>query len=185
MYSACVKQHVSTCLSDQNKKSNNKQRGQYSIKEVRLALIGMLEGKSARQMEEHYRIPRSNLMRYFKSLADISANSTQSLSKLKIASLMEDAKDFYPPKVGECNKYFTHDEEEMFICMLEEAHNCAFPYDKDALKAMVSRSGQGSYGKVCLVRATVGCTCMIIIIIDSYNHHDKHTGFSSNRLLGS
>ena len=131
------------------RKSNNRTRSQYSIKDVRQALYGMLEGKSARAMEEHYLVPRSTLMRHFRTVTGVNANiRIQSLTKIQISSMMEKIKAFDLPQCGDNNKYFTRDEEEMFVVMLEEAHNCAFPYDKEALKAMVSRAGRVAYGKV-------------------------------------
>ena len=45
-----------------------KHKDQYKIEDVRKALAGMVESKSARRMQELFGVSRSNLMRWFEQL---------------------------------------------------------------------------------------------------------------------
>ena len=67
------------------------------------------------------------------------------LSKGEQATYLRKAQEFRPPfQTG--RRYFTDDEEELFVVVLEEAHDAAFPFDRDALKHLATRTGRKIYG---------------------------------------
>ena len=109
-------------------KVNNNHKGQYSIEHVRKALSGMITGHSARKMQEFYRVPRSNLMRWFEQLTGAKPNVRHPLSKSKQKEFLQKVQHYRPVNKSS-RKYFMPDEEEMFVICLEEAHNAAFPYN--------------------------------------------------------
>ena len=141
----CVQEEVPVSRATLPKVNNN-HKGEYSIEHVRKALCGMIEGNSARKMEQFYRVPRSNLMRWFEQLTGARPNATQPLPKPKQEEFIEKAKHFRPLNRNS-RQYFMPDEEEMFVICLEEAHNAAFPYNRDALKHMATCSGKKLFGK--------------------------------------
>ena len=123
-----------------------KRKDQYKIEDVRKALAGMVESKSARRMQELFGVPRSNLMRWFEQLTGRKASVKNRFNKREQQEFLIKAHQFRPP-LSQSRRYFTDDEEEMFVIMLEEAHNAAFPYDRDALKSLATSSGKKIYGK--------------------------------------
>ena len=108
----------------------------------------MLEGKSARKLEELTGVPRSNLMRYYTKITEMKANAKKPIKDTDLLlKFHERIKNFRPPKSGKHHRYFLDDEEEMFVCTLEEAHDAAFPYDRNLLVHMAESTGKEVYGK--------------------------------------
>lgn len=124
----------------------NDHRGQYKIETIRCALVGMIQGKSARCMQEFHKIPRSNLMRWYQQLTGKKANTRHPLNADEKKRFIEKAMQFELQQ-AHGRRYFTRDEEELFVTLVEEAHNAAFPYDREALKHLATTSGKEIYGK--------------------------------------
>ena len=120
--------------------------GEYTIAQIREALAGMIVGKSRRQMQELYRIPATNLRRYYIQLIGRPPNSEKGLPKVQQAKWQRLVKEFIPTTRGKVG-YFLKDEEELFVITLEEAWRAAFPYDTDMLERMASKAGKLVYGE--------------------------------------
>ena len=86
------------------------------------------------------------MMRWFEQLTGRKASVKNRFNKREQQEFLIKAHQFRPP-LSQSRRYFTDDEEEMFVIMLEEAHNAAFPYDRDALKSLATSSGKKIYGK--------------------------------------
>ena len=123
-----------------------KKKKEYRIEDIRTALHGMLQGKSARQMSELTRVPRSNLMRWFEKVTGARANVRAKLSDVERNKFNEVVANFRPARSGKHARYFFDDEEELFVCTVEEAHDAAFPYDRHALLHIVNETGVKVYG---------------------------------------
>ena len=129
------------------KKCITLKEGQYTIQDIRRGLQGMILGKSRREMEEYTRVPSTNLRRHFLSLVGRAPNTKIPLTKEEQKKFLPLAENYLPKGRGDGMRYFTLDEEEMFVITIEEAHAAAFPYDADTVERMASTAGKGVYGK--------------------------------------
>ena len=107
----------------------------------------MILGKSRRQMQELTKVPASNLRRYFVDLVGRPPNKQTPLTATEMQAFLDLTKSYIPTGNGDHARYFTRDEEELFVITIEEAAAAAFPYDSQMLERMASKSGQLVYGE--------------------------------------
>ena len=97
-------------------------------------------------MEEYTTVPASNLRRYFIQLTGQPPNVAKPLTPLEMQAYLDLVPSFLPKEYDQHLRYFTDDEEEMFMVIVEEFANAAFPYDSDMLERLASNAGKLVYG---------------------------------------
>lgn len=116
----------------------------YTLADLRRGLCGLIEGKSLRRCADLTGVPRNTLARHFKKLVCRTANEKNPLNKMQQQKYLE-LVGKYQPITGSGNRYFTRDEELLFVTALQEAHDAAFPYDRTCLQIITSNVGKKIY----------------------------------------
>lgn len=129
------------------KAARTREKKTYTIEHIREGLKGMILGKSRRTMADLTKVPATNLRRYFIDLVGRPPNKLKPLNAIEMQSFLDLAKSFVPKGNGDHARYFTPDEEELFVITIEEAAAAAFPYDSQILERMASKCGQLVYGE--------------------------------------
>ena len=107
----------------------------------------MVLGRTRREMEEYTRVPATVLRRHYIALVGKPPNKRIPLTLVEQHQAMQSLNDFVPTGKGDSSKYFTRDEEEMFVITIEESHAAAFPYDTDTVERMATQAGKAVYGE--------------------------------------